>query len=355
MNKTKIEKLNINLAVEGILSVVPERNRAILAARYGVGASGERKTLESIGNQYSITRERVRQIEESSYKKIRNSDEYEKFQPVMDDISDIISERGGVATEEDLIESLDNKDTAPYLFLALAISPNVFKIKENNKYNPSWVLGNDTRRVKSVYKLLDFLSNHIEGQDKLMNSNDLLGVSQNSDIALDLKIKEDNFEHILSVSKTIKKSPLGLWGLHFWPSVSPRGVRDKAFLVCEKHQNPLHFRDIATMIDDIYTNNKKQNKKTHPQTVHNELIKDKSRFARVGRGIYALKSRGYEDGTVKDVIIKALGREEGKGLSRDDLIESILRQRIVKESTILLNLQDRKLFKKDSDNRYYLA
>lgn len=82
-----------------------------------------------------------------------------------------------------------------------------------------------------------------------------------------------------------------------------------------------------------------------PQTVHNELIKD-ARFVLVGRGTYALSEWGYKPGTVKDVMVQVL-RENGNSMDKEEIIKKTLDQRQVKESTILLNLQDRNHFEKD--------
>ena len=40
-------------------------------------------------------------------------------------------------------------------------------------------------------------------------------------------------------------------------------------------------------------------------------------------------------------------------LTRDKVVEKVLKERYVKENTILVNLQNPKYFKKDKDNRYY--
>ena len=45
-----------------LLKDLPERQKDVLSRRFGL--RGERQTLESIGRNYDITRERVRQIEE---------------------------------------------------------------------------------------------------------------------------------------------------------------------------------------------------------------------------------------------------------------------------------------------------
>ena len=87
-----------------------------------------------------------------------------------------------------------------------------------------------------------------------------------------------------------------------------------------------------------------------PQTVHNELIKD-PRFVLVGRGLYALKEWGYEEGQVKDVILKIL-KEARKPLPKEEILAGVLKQRMVKENTVLLNLNNKKYFLKTPEGKY---
>ena len=56
-------KVKPKQVVKKLLLVLPERARDVITARYGLGKSPERQTLEAIGRRYGITRERVRQIE----------------------------------------------------------------------------------------------------------------------------------------------------------------------------------------------------------------------------------------------------------------------------------------------------
>ena len=58
-------------------------------------------------------------------------------------------------------------------------------------------------------------------------------------------------------------------------------------------------------------------------------------------------------GVVKDVIKKILEKEGP--LVKDKIIEKVLKERYVKENTILVNLQNPKYFKKDSSNRYHVV
>ena len=87
-------------------------------------------------------------------------------------------------------------------------------------------------------------------------------------------------------------------------------------------------------------------------TVHNELIKD-YRFVLVGRGLYALSEWGYKYGTVRD-IIKYIIKSEGTS-SKDDIVKKVLKERYVKENTILVNLQNRDYFKRSKEYLYLIG
>ena len=144
----------------------------------------------------------------------------------------------------------------------------------------------------------------------------------------------------------------GKWGLKHWPHVYPRTIRDKAHMVLAQRGQPLHFRDVATIIEEFQKKFPGMKiKKILPQTVHNELIKDE-RFILVGRGTYALSHWGYKEGTVKDIMSSILKEKKGP-MTKNELIKETLKQRKVKESTILLNLQDKNMFAKDGKGRYY--
>ena len=58
--------------VKKLLSALPERSRTVLEARFGLGNTPERVTLESIGKRWGITRERVRQIEQKTLARLRH-------------------------------------------------------------------------------------------------------------------------------------------------------------------------------------------------------------------------------------------------------------------------------------------
>ena len=147
----------------------------------------------------------------------------------------------------------------------------------------------------------------------------------------------------LAISKKIDKNPLGEWGPASSPNVKTKGVRDYAYLAVKKHGNPLHFREVSTLIEKMFS------RAAHVATTHNELIKD-NRFVLVGRGMYALREWGYTSGVVRDVIREML-KKEGS-LTKDEIIEKVLKERHVKPGTIVVNLQNQKYFKRGKDGTF---
>ncbi|MEK7164534.1 MAG: hypothetical protein AAB779_01165, partial [Patescibacteria group bacterium] len=93
-------------------------------------------------------------------------------------------------------------------------------------------------------------------------------------------------------------------------------------------------------------------KKAYAPTVHNELILD-DRYVLVGRGIYALKEWGYVPGVVADVISDVL-KKAGTPLSRDEIVEKVMEQRLVKKGTVYLALASLSRFARNEDGKYFL-
>ena len=163
------------------------------------------------------------------------------------------------------------------------------------------------------------------------------------------ELNEKSILNFLDVAHKIEKNVFGQLGLIHWKQIIPRDVGDKAYLVLKQHGKPEHYSVITELINKA----KFDNRTAYKETVHNELIKD-PRFILIGRGIYALNEWGYKPGVVSDVI-KEIMQEAGKPLSRDKIIEEVLKRRQVKRNTILVGLSNKKLFKKVERNLYALV
>ncbi len=63
---------NMVLQIQRVLSTLTEREERILRMRFGIGERQDR-TLEEVGNDFELSRERIRQIEDNALRKLRNS------------------------------------------------------------------------------------------------------------------------------------------------------------------------------------------------------------------------------------------------------------------------------------------
>lgn len=328
-----------------LLSALPERARDVLEKRYGLGTDTESFTLESIGQAYGITRERVRQIEAYGISSIQKSDVYKEYKEVFDELHRLIEELGGgLIAEEDLLDALSSdQSTRNHIYFLLVVGDPFYRAKESNSYLHRWYT--EKEKAETVEKALRNVHQSLE-RDQLISEEDMLGRFREQLIGLADKYNEDVLKRWLMISKDISRNPLGEWGHSASPNVKVKGVRDYAYLVVKRHGSPMHFREVANMIEQLFE------RKAHVATTHNELIKDK-RFVLVGRGLYALSEWGYSAGVVKDVLRDIL--EKHGPLTRDEIIDKVRKERYVKDNTIVVNLQDTNLFKKLSNGAYVLA
>lgn len=330
-------------ATRRLLSILTKRGQDVLASRYGLGSKATKLTLDAIGKKYNITRERVRQIENHSLIAVRKSKIYKDSESIFTELKELILGLGGLVSEKDLLNHLSKDlNTQNHFHFLLVIGEEFKREKEDEEFKHRWHVDAElSEKIKNALrKLYSKLSD-----DELVVESDLIESFLNEVKDLNEKYKNDEvIKRWLSISHKIGKNPLGEWGRSSSPNVNARGMRDYAFLVIRKHGSPIHFKEVAKAITQYF------NKKAHVATTHNELIKD-PRFVLVGRGLYALSEWGYMSGVVKDVIHKILEKEGP--LPKDKIVEKVLKERYVKENTILVNLQNPKYFKKDKDNRYH--
>lgn len=347
---------NLTATIRGVvgqlLSVLNTRNKDVVSRRFGL-KTGKKETLESIGKSYGITRERVRQIEEVSLKQVGeglSAGLAGKVKPFVNLAENILEQSGGVAKEDALFLKFsgvakDSPANAALVFF-LSLDGKLKKYAEADDLHAYWALS--SQHADSFTKSLSAFIGALEKDAKPVAESAVADFYKKSVASLK-EVTPAAVVSYLSISQNISKNNFGQVGLTSWPDIKPRGVRDKAFLVLKRDGKPKHFRQITQLIN---ASGFGDNRKANVQTVHNELIKDK-RFVLVGRGLYGLTEWGYKAGTVKDVIVDLM-RSAAQPLHKKDIVAQVLSHRMVKENTILLNLQDSKTFDKKGDGVYSL-
>ncbi|GMU74385.1 MAG: hypothetical protein AMXMBFR44_5820 [Candidatus Campbellbacteria bacterium] len=343
--RTATVSFNAKQVNKRLMSALSERARDVLTKRYGLGEKTKRMTLEAIGEQYSITRERVRQIENYAIASIRKSDVYEKETKAFSELKETLMFYGGIASEQHFLEHLSaDPGLRNHLHFMLVVGHFFEKRKEDEHFHHRW--HTDSATAQKVEDALHKLYGSLSYED-LVSEQDIISTFLNLFKDITDEYRNDEIaRRWLSLSKVIGVNPLGEWGHAASPNVTPKGVRDYAYLAIRNHGSPLHFSEVSKRINELF------DKKAHGATVHNELIKDK-RFVLVGRGLYALTEWGYVEGVVRDVIKKIL--KEHDALSREQIIDKVLKERYVKPNTIVVNLQDAKHFVRNQDGTYSLV
>jgi len=333
-----------------------DRERQVIVHRYGLDES-EAKTLEEIGKLFDVTRERIRQIENSTIKKIRNHPDIEaKLKPVENMITDILEEHGGIMREDTLYENILNYGTsrnidraATSFIISKLLDSKLDKVVKNKRMHDSWKL--PTAEIGFIEDIIDDLVDILKDRTDPIAKRSIVDKIQKRPIAEKYtdKLSEKVIHNALDLTSKINNNPYDEWGLANWRSIKPKRMNDKISLVMRKHGKPLHFTEIAEKINEA----KFDSKTAYPATIHNELILD-DQYVLVGRGIYALKEWGFQPGVVADVI-SAVMNEAGKPLTKNEIVEKVLAKRMVKQSTIQLALMNKKRFNRVEHNKYWIA
>ena len=324
-----------------LLSDLPERSRKVLVDRFGLSPRGERRTLDAIGKEYNITRERIRQIESHGISTVRDSDAYTDHAASLTELKKAIQSLGGVVAEETILAEVPKSvaDKSHIVFL-LTVGHHFSDRREDNDFKTRW--HTDESLAEQVEAALASLYESIE-PTRLVPEQELIQMF--ADLLKKNEVKNRQPEVLtrwLVMSKRIGKNPLGEWGRVESPHVRIKNTRDFAYLTLKRHGSPMHFGEVAKGIKNLFK------REAHAATTHNELIKD-ARFVLVGRGLYALQEWGYQPGIVRDVIAGVLKREGP--LTRTEIVERVKRERYVKDATIAVNLQTGS-FKRLPDGRY---
>ena len=78
-----VMQLNLRETTTKILSTLTPREERVLRMRFGIGMSSDH-TLEEVGQQFSVTRERIRQIEAKALRKLKHPIRSKKLKSFMD-------------------------------------------------------------------------------------------------------------------------------------------------------------------------------------------------------------------------------------------------------------------------------
>ena len=381
----EVAKLDAVEIITNLFSELDERERDVLVRRFGLHGAN-RETLEEIGKIHKLTRERIRQIETTSIKRLRQLENLDGYLSGLKNIIiNLLEEHGGLMEKEYLFNNLVNfsigggkngeneiKHKRHFDFLISKLLHDEFEAVGDSKYFKESLklkyqslehlealakeLLDKIQEVKKIFmteELVDLskeLESYKNNQEKFNPAGnlDISGILANDLFKEKADVVNANkvIYSILQAAKKIEQNKFGFWGVNDSREIKPKTINDKIYLILKNSGKPMHFAEIADKINQTSFDKKKAN----AATVHNELILDE-KYILVGRGLYGLKEWGYQKGTVADVIEKIMS-EAGEPLSREEIINKVLAQRVVKKATINLALMNRDKFEVAAGGKY---
>ncbi len=337
----------VDKVLNWLWSHLDERQRKVIEGRFGVGENDESMTLAELGEKYGITRERVRQIESGALSILREKAKaHDDFSEFVENGKRILKNSGGVILRERFLDGhrkVFSDIGGSHVDLLVEMHGGFNFHHEDDEFHPFYFYDKES---------LNNARGFINDWEKLLKS-------EREEILLSPKyhihfkafvrksgVNPNHAENYVLISKKFHTNSYGDSGLAEWPEIKPVTVRDYIYLILKKEEKPMHFIDIAELI-----NEKNAAKRAVGATVHNELIKDR-RFVLVGRGIYGLAENGYRPGTAKEVIQRIL--DENGPMRTREIISAVQKERFFKPNTVLVNLQNKKYFSRQPDGTYLI-
>lgn len=349
------ESFNPHAALLQLLQTLTERERQVLERRFALNGK-EAETLENIGQTFQVTRERVRQIQRLAVQKLKEGKTPASLlAPIQQVVVEVLEAEGGIAPIDRLRRTLQEAaDGVSFPEIDFYLNELLTDIVapcggDGSTLVSGWQLR--SARLEPMESLIVAAVEYITHAGTPVAEEQLASHLAAAKLMMPLGVPLTDGHlavSLLEMSRQVRRNAFGEWGLTHWETVSPKRMNDKIYMVLKKHGKPLHFRDITKLINEQHFDHKM----AYPPTVHNELIMD-TKYVLVGRGIYALKEWGYKPGVVADILVQTL-RERGP-LGRDELVDEVMKQRLVKKGTIYLALTNRQHFQRLPDGRYTLA
>lgn len=346
-SKLSPQQLELHTLIQHLLIVLSDKEKYIIQNRFAL-VENKRMTLEQIGRHFGVTRERIRQIEKSSLKKLERNAQNTNIRILTEFAKALLEKEGGIARDTyfkglimRILPNITDSELQD-LHLALNLDSSIKYESNTLMHHPYWAVSGFDQNV--IRKVGDESVKVLKKTKHVMPIDE---VAKKVNAKMGSKLSQSTISNILRVNKECKFTKEGI-GLYTWRHIHPKTLKDKINYIFQKEKKPMHFKKLT----DHIAKTKFDQKNINIQAVHNELIRNEN-FVLIGRGIYALKEWGFQTGTVSDVIENVLS--DGKVRTREEITKLVLAQRHVKSITIYLNVKNKDQFARVGRDGYTLA
>lgn len=346
LKETTLEKV-----VDNLLKRIPhERNRKVIRLRFGLDGGGQR-TLEQVGEQLSLTRERIRQIEKKSIDRLKKGTTDGLVRALYTSIADEMEAHGGFMSiaqiREPITDLIEVGEIDPDSTILLLLSLKLDQFVEIQKKR--WGLKDISLHL--VKPITEQLIRILRAASVSLNQEDLIKRLIQSELC-----PEDEIQHLvssgfieacLSTDDRFEKTGDDEWGLTKWH----KRRTDEIIKALRKLGKPSHFTEIAEVANSMLPPSQRVLAKAY----HAQISNKPHLFAWVGSGTFGLVEWGLKRVRFYVDIAEELLQKHGEPLSFEEIFPVINAERAASPESIKFMLGTNYRFRQYPDNKYGLA
>lgn len=343
MDDKKIKVDIESTQLKDILIYCKPKERLVLMRKFWL--NGEKEIpLQKIWKEYSLTRERVRQIETQALMRFRRLIVWnEVYMNVLSESKKILEVHGWILSEDALIAKIINKNLFKFskqeLKLILVSDFDITYLKRNKYLSKAFYI--EPLYEDLLTKMVIFSQDHFNKRKESQDLYEFIAVLKDefADDVRDIPFLKNDLFYInfFSIVRDMSILDGKIWLIDF-EDINPKTVKLKMLYTMRRLNKPIHYQELPSKIMEWFPNSK-----VKVNTVHNDLVKHNDVFVNLWLGLYGLKERGYEGGSVKDILIRVFKKFD-RPMNTKELSKEVLKQKMVSQNTVLLNLQK---YKKD--------
>ena len=327
-DETDLRTSTISGALEYLLQELGPRQARVLDLRYGL-KDGKRRTLEEIGLEFEVSRERVRQIQVKALRRLNHPSKRKYLEVISTLLENVFQKAGGILRESEIlsrlgITTIGNFHPAGLFRFVLQLSSKFVEIGDE-----IWALAEYPLRyiptvVENAVRLL-------EARRSRMRFNILVSeIKRVSSITEAVPTLDSLFiEACIKAGPEVEVMSDGWCGLTKWRT----RYLDETVQVLRDEGKPLHYTVITKRVNDLLSN-----KRVSDHSVHALLQRWEAIFVRVEPGTYGLREWGLKSHPYYLRLIEAVLKQAGKPLAANEIIRCVSEVRPCKESTALMYL-----------------
>ena len=340
--KTKLKDSSLNVDLSGtklkdVLQYCKPKEQLVLVRKYALW-NHKKTSLQQIGREYGLTRERVRQIEAQGLSRFRRLImRHDKYLKVIEDAKLLIKENEGIMLEDDLIAQLVRNNywlKGNEIKLVLVSDFDLYYLKRNRILKKSFYIEPlyESLLTQMGQFVLDYFGKKQQSEDLYEFVDRMKDVFSEKHPNIDYLRSPLFYKRFLSFIKWVVVFDGKVW-LGEFDDVNPKTIKAKMIYVLRKLKKPLHYQEMTTKIMEMFPG-----EVVKVNTVHNELVKNGDIFVNMGLGLYGLREWGIKWGTVKDVLVRIM-KEARRPMNVREIIKEVSKEKIVSPNTVVLNLQ----------------